>query len=83
MKRQNFQLTPHFSYNEMTRSAWAEAHNVDNTPDCLQIAAMTNLAQDSGTAAREVRPHPHQQLFPLGNCQLWRAWRRQLETPDG
>ena len=25
MKRENFQLTPHFSYYEMTRSAWAEA----------------------------------------------------------
>lgn len=45
MKRENFQLTPHFSYYEMTRSAWAEAHNVDNTPDCLQIAALTNLSR--------------------------------------
>lgn len=32
-KRQNFMLSPHFSYEEMTRSDWAERHGVDNTPD--------------------------------------------------
>lgn len=45
MKRKNFQLTEHFSYNEMTRSAWAERNHVDNTPDCLQLAAMENLCR--------------------------------------
>ena len=35
MKRENFMLTEHFSYNEMTRSAWAERNGVDNTPDAL------------------------------------------------
>lgn len=43
MKRKNFQLTPHFSYYEMTRSAWAERYHRDNTPDCLQLAALKNL----------------------------------------
>ena len=45
MKRKNFQLTEHFSYYEMTRSAWAERNHVDNTPDCLQQAAMENLCR--------------------------------------
>lgn len=45
MKRKNFQLTEHFSYNEMTRSAWAERHHRDNTPDSLQLAALENLCR--------------------------------------
>jgi hypothetical protein len=45
MKRKNFQLTEHFSYNEMTRSAWAAQHHVDNTPDSLQLAALQNLCR--------------------------------------
>lgn len=45
MKRPDFQLTPHFSYNEMTFSAWAAAHQVDNTPDCMQQAALENLCR--------------------------------------
>ena len=45
MKRENFQLTEHFSYEEMTRSAWAEQNHVDNTPDCLQLAALVNLCR--------------------------------------
>ncbi|MBR1388734.1 MAG: peptidase M15 [Prevotella sp.] len=44
--RKNFQITPHFSYEEMTRSAWAERHHVSNEPDCLQLAAMENLARE-------------------------------------
>lgn len=42
MKRKNFMLTEHFSYSDVTRSAWADRHHVDNTPDCLQLAALTN-----------------------------------------
>ena len=45
MKKKNFMLTPHFSYNEMTRSAWADRHGVDNTPDALQLAALENLCR--------------------------------------
>ena len=45
MARKNFQLTPHFSYNEMTRSEWAQQHHVDNTPDALQLAALENLCR--------------------------------------
>lgn len=45
MKRKNFQLTPHFSYYEMTRSAWAERNHRNNTPDCLQLAALENLCR--------------------------------------
>lgn len=45
MKRKNFQLTPHFSYYEMTRSAWAERYHRNNTPDCLQLAALKNLCR--------------------------------------
>ncbi|MBR6276705.1 MAG: peptidase M15 [Prevotella sp.] len=45
MKKKNFMLTPHFSYNEMTRSAWADRHGVDNTPDSLQLAALENLCR--------------------------------------
>lgn len=44
-KRKNYQLTEHFSYNEMTRSAWAERNNVDNTPDALQLLALENLCR--------------------------------------
>ena len=43
MKKKNFMLTEHFSYNEMTRSTWAKTHHVDNTPDDLQLAALKNL----------------------------------------
>ena len=43
MKRKNYQITEHFSYDEMTRSAWAERHGIDNTPGCLQLAALENL----------------------------------------
>lgn len=45
MKRKNFQLTPHFSYYEMTQSAWAQKHHVDNTPDALQLMALENLCR--------------------------------------
>lgn len=45
MKRPNFQLTPHFSYDVMTHSAWAEANHVDNTPDCIQLAGMENVCR--------------------------------------
>lgn len=45
MKRKNYQLTEHFSYNEMTRSAWADRHHLDNTPDSLQTAALENLCR--------------------------------------
>ena len=38
-------LTEHFSYNEMTRSTWAQTHRVDNTPDALQLAALENLCR--------------------------------------
>ena len=38
-------LTEHFSYNEMTRSAWAERNGVDNTPDSLQLLAIENLCR--------------------------------------
>ena len=44
-KRKNFMLTEHFSYEEMTRSAWAERYHVDNTPDALQIAALKHLCE--------------------------------------
>ncbi len=46
MARKNFMITEHFSYNEMTRSAWAETRRVDNTPDSLQLAALENLCRN-------------------------------------
>ena len=54
MARKNFMLSPHFSYEEMTRSAWAEAHHVENTPDELQLAAMISLCWKLGEPLREV-----------------------------
>lgn len=54
MKRKNFMLSPHFSYDEMTRSQWAESHGVDNTPDELQLAALINLCWKLGEPLREV-----------------------------
>jgi len=54
MEKKNFLLTPHFSYEEMTRSAWAEAHNVDNTPDELQLLGLFNLCQRLLEPLREV-----------------------------
>ena len=54
MERQNFMLTPHFSYEEMTYSAWAERHGVENTPDDLQLLALFNLCQKLGEPLREV-----------------------------
>ena len=45
MKRKNFLLTEHFSYAEMTHSAWAVRHHVDNTPDVVALAALENLCR--------------------------------------
>ena len=53
MKRKNFMLSPHFSYEEMTRSAWAEENGKDNTPDELQLAALINLCWKLGEPLRE------------------------------
>lgn len=53
-KRKNFMLSPHFSYEEMIRSAWAESHGVDNTPDELQLAGLINLCWKLGEPLREV-----------------------------
>ena len=53
-KRQNFMLSPHFSYEEMTRSKWAEEHGVDNTPDELQLAGLINICWKLGEPLREV-----------------------------
>ena len=80
MKRENFMLTEHFSYNEMTRSAWAERNGVDNTPDALQLLALENLCQV--LLAPAVRPHPHQQRFSFGGRQLWRPRRGRLQAPQ-
>ena len=53
-KRKNFMLSPHFSYEEMTHSAWAEKHGVDNTPDELQLAGLINLCWKLGEPLRSV-----------------------------
>ena len=53
-KRQNFMLSPHFSYEEMTRSKWAEDNGVDNTPDELQLAGLINICWKLGEPLREV-----------------------------
>lgn len=54
MARKNFMLSPHFSYEEMTRSEWATKHRVDNTPNELQLAALINLCWKLGEPLREV-----------------------------
>lgn len=54
VKRKNFMLSPHFSYEEMTRSAWAEKHRVDNTPNDLQLAGLINLCWKLGEPLREM-----------------------------
>ena len=46
-------LSPHFSYEEMTRSAWAEENGIDNTPDDLQLAGLINLCWKLGEPLRE------------------------------
>lgn len=53
-KRKNLMLSPHFSYEEMTRSTWAQLHHVDNTPDDLQLAALINICWKLGEPLREV-----------------------------
>lgn len=47
-------LSPHFSYEEMTRSTWARLHRVDNTPDDLQLAALINICWKLGEPLREM-----------------------------
>lgn len=54
METKNLMLSPHFSYEEMTRSAWAEENGVDNTPDELQLAGLINLCWKLGEPLREV-----------------------------
>lgn len=41
----DFMLTPHFSLHEMTHSDWAEANNVSNVPNALQVASLENLCR--------------------------------------
>lgn len=53
-RRKNFMLSPHFSYDEMIRSTWAQTHRVDNAPDELQLAALINLCWKLGEPLREV-----------------------------
>lgn len=53
MERKNLMLSPHFSYEEMTRSAWAEENGVDNTPDDLQLAGLINICWKLGEPLRE------------------------------
>lgn len=53
MERKNLMLSPHFSYEEMTRSAWAEENGVDNTPDDLQLAGLINLCWKLGEPLHE------------------------------
>jgi len=52
-KRKNFMLSPHFSYEEMTHSTWAQTHRIDNTPDDLQLTALINLCWKLGEPLRE------------------------------
>ena len=54
MEKPNFMLTPHFSYEEMTRSQWAQEHGIENTPDELQLLALFNLCKTLGEPLREV-----------------------------
>lgn len=54
METKNLMLSPHFSYEEMTRSTWAEENGVDNTPDELQLAGLINLCWKLGEPLREV-----------------------------
>ena len=51
--REDYQITPHFSYKEMSRSAWAERHHVSNDPDCLQMASLENLCRELLEPLRE------------------------------
>ena len=53
-KRKELMLSPHFSYEEMTRSTWARLHRVDNTPNDLQLAALINICWKLGEPLREV-----------------------------
>ena len=53
-KRKNLMLSPHFSYEEMTRSTWARLHRVDNTPDDLQLAPLINICWKLGEPLREM-----------------------------
>ena len=53
MAKKNLMLSPHFSYDEMTRSEWATKHGVKNTPDELQLAALINLCWKLGEPLRE------------------------------
>jgi hypothetical protein len=53
-KRKELMLSPHFSYEEMIRSTWAQKHHKDNTPNDLQLAALINLCWKLGEPLREV-----------------------------
>lgn len=53
-KKKNFMLSPHFSYEEMTHSKWAEDHGEDNTPDELQLAGVINICWKLGEPLRNM-----------------------------
>ena len=54
MDKKKLMLSPHFSYEEMTHSAWAEKNGIDNTPDELQLAGLINLCWKLGEPLRDV-----------------------------
>ncbi|MBP1539805.1 MAG: peptidase M15 [Prevotella sp.] len=43
MKTTDIRLTEHFSLSEFTRSATADRHGIDNTPDTWQVTNLHNL----------------------------------------
>lgn len=93
MKRKNFQLTEHFSYDEMTRSAWAERNHIDNTPDALQLAALENLCRQGLEPLRRqfgpIRinsgfrsPLVNEGVHGVGNSRHLRGEAADIYVPD-
>ncbi len=46
MKTTDIRLTEHFSLSEFTRSATADRHGIDNTPDTWQVTNIRNLCRE-------------------------------------
>lgn len=92
-KIKDYQLTEHFSYREMTQSAWAERNHVDNTPSKLQLAALVNLCNKGLEPLRRefgpIRinsgfrsPRVNEGVHGVGNSRHLRGEAADIYVPD-
>lgn len=92
-KRKNYMVSEHFSYHELTHSDWAERRHVDNTPDCLQMAALENLCRKVLEPLRQAfgpimlnsafrSPRVNEGVHGMGSSRHLRGEAADIRIPD-